>query len=126
MTQRLVYSICVVLCCSLWNTAFAGDTTHSADSILLQKTPLADDDLGAQRARGSDGTINVGEFNVQISDVTQNAKLDHNVVNSSTTGNNSISNGVLSGASGIATLIQNSGNNVIIQDSTIVNYTVHQ
>ena len=126
MTQRLAYGLCVVLCCSVWNIALAGDTTDSADSILLQQKPLADDDLGAQRARGSDDTINVGEFNVQISDTTQNAKLDHNVVNSSTTGNNSISNGVLSGASGIATLIQNSGNNVIIQDATIVNYTVHQ
>ena len=126
MTLRLAYSLCVVLCCSVWNIALAGDTTDSADGILLQQRPLADDDLGAQRARGSDDTINIGEFNVQISDVTQDAKLDHNVVNSSTTGNNSISNGVLSGASGIATLIQNSGNNVIIQDSTIVNYTVHQ
>jgi hypothetical protein len=37
------------------------------------------------------------------------------------TGNNSITEGALAGSSGIPMLIQNSGNNVLIQNATIVN-----
>ncbi|HWH84764.1 MAG TPA: hypothetical protein VNU71_21260 [Burkholderiaceae bacterium] len=38
-----------------------------------------------------------------------------------TTGMNVISEGAFSGASGLSTVIQNSGNNVLIQNATIVN-----
>lgn len=38
-----------------------------------------------------------------------------------TTGGNLISEGAFAGTSGFATVIQNSGNNVLIQNSTIVN-----
>lgn len=38
-----------------------------------------------------------------------------------TTGGNLISEGAFAGSSGFATVIQNSGNNVLIQNSTIVN-----
>ena len=41
-----------------------------------------------------------------------------------TTGNNLITNGSLAGASGFSTVIQNSGNNVLIQNSTIINLQV--
>ncbi len=37
------------------------------------------------------------------------------------TGNNAISSGALSGASGLPLIVQNSGNNVLIQNATIVN-----
>ncbi len=41
-----------------------------------------------------------------------------------TTGSNLITEGSLAGASGLSTVIQNSGNNVLIQNSTIVNLQV--
>lgn len=41
-----------------------------------------------------------------------------------TTGNNLITEGSLAGASGFSTVIQNSGNNVLIQNSTIINLDV--
>ncbi|MBN9423284.1 MAG: hypothetical protein BGO63_19565 [Candidatus Accumulibacter sp. 66-26] len=41
-----------------------------------------------------------------------------------TTGNNLITDGSLAGASGFSTVIQNSGNNVLIQNSTIINLQV--
>ncbi len=41
-----------------------------------------------------------------------------------TTGNNFITDGSLAGASGFSTVIQNSGNNVLIQNSTIINLQV--
>lgn len=37
------------------------------------------------------------------------------------TGSNAISTGALSGASGLPLIVQNSGNNVLIQNATIVN-----
>lgn len=40
------------------------------------------------------------------------------------TGGNLVSDGSFAGASGFATVIQNSGNNVLIQNSTIVNVQV--
>ena len=41
-----------------------------------------------------------------------------------TTGSNLISSGSFAGASGLSTVIQNSGNNVLIQNATIVNLQV--
>lgn len=41
-----------------------------------------------------------------------------------TTGNNLITDGSLAGANGFSTVIQNSGNNVLIQNSTIINLQV--
>jgi hypothetical protein len=41
-----------------------------------------------------------------------------------TTGNNVITEGSLAGASGFSTVIQNSGNNVLIQNSTNINLQV--
>jgi hypothetical protein len=93
---------------------------------MAQLTPVANDDLAMERARGSDKTIDIGQINVQHSDIVQNATLDHNTVDSSVTGNNTVSNGAFAGASGLATVIQNSGNNVIIQNATIVNYSAQQ
>jgi len=40
------------------------------------------------------------------------------------TGGNSISDGAFAGTSGMPTVIQNSGNNVLIQNATIVNVQV--
>jgi hypothetical protein len=114
--------LCAAVCFSGSVPAWSGD----AADALANSSPLSDSDLDVQRARGSGDAINIGEINAQISEIGQNAKLDHNVVENSTTGGNTVSNGAFTGASGFATVIQNSGNNVIIQDATIVNYSVHQ
>ena len=41
-----------------------------------------------------------------------------------TTGSNAISDGAFAGASGLPIVVQNSGNNVLIQNSTILNLNV--
>lgn len=61
---------------------------------------------------------------IPISEATLEATLDNNTITSSVTGNNSVGGSAFTGASGLFTVIQNSGNQVIIQDSTIVNLTV--
>lgn len=48
----------------------------------------------------------------------------HNSSQGSVTGSNVISNDVFGNAQGIATVIQNSGNNVIIQSATVVNLSL--
>jgi hypothetical protein len=122
MTLRFATTLCAAVYFSGSVLASAGEATDA----LTNNSPLSNSDLAVQRARGSGETINIGEINAQINNLDQNAKLDHNIVESSVTGSNTVSNGAFAGASGFATVIQNSGNNVIIQDATIVNYSVHQ
>lgn len=47
--------------------------------------------------------------------------VKENIATNVVTGTNSIANGAFSNASGIPTVVQNSGNNVLIQAATIVN-----
>jgi hypothetical protein len=53
-----------------------------------------------------------------------NAKLFDNAAIGNVTGHNTITEGAFAGASGLPTVIQNSGNNVIIQSGTVLNLTV--
>lgn len=53
-----------------------------------------------------------------------NAKLFDNTAKDNVTGNNSIMGNAFAGASGIPIVIQNSGNNVIIQNGMVLNLTV--
>lgn len=55
-----------------------------------------------------------------------NARLNDNIVYSSVNGNNNIGKGAFADAMGFPTVIQNSGNNVIIQNNTILNVTLQQ
>ena len=119
-------TFCALVCCGSWGITRGGEIAASLTDPTAAHAPLSDYDLGLQRARGSGGIINIGEVNSQLSDIGQNAKLDHNIVESSVTGSNIVSNDAFAGASGFATVIQNSGNNVIIQNATIVNYSAHQ
>ncbi len=64
---------------------------------------------------------NRGGYTVQTSTNNLTATLDQNQALSNVTGNNSVSSGAFAGTSGFATVVQNSGNNVIIQNSTILN-----
>lgn len=63
--------------------------------------------------RGGDGNV----FNdAQLKGVVAN-----NQVSNTSTGMNVISDGAFAGSAGLSTVIQNSGNNVLIQNATIVN-----
>ena len=75
--------------------------------------PLSPKALAQQRG-GSDGA-GLASLQGSVSDAR--------AVNVAT-GGNVIGGGALSGASGVPVVIQNSGNNVLIQSATIVNVTV--
>ncbi len=52
--------------------------------------------------------------------VRDNSTYNSNLI----TGNNSVSEGSFAGASGFSTVVQNSGNNVLIQNATFINLQV--
>lgn len=56
-----------------------------------------------------------------INDMTLNGVVAGNQAYNLNTGNNTVTEGSFAGASGMPTLIQNTGNNVLIQNATIVN-----
>ncbi len=93
-------------------SVFAGDRPDSERSAVVSE--MSDDELDAQRAGNA----------APSSEATLNATLQENTNTSSMTGTNSVSGSAFTGASGYFTVIQNSGNQVIIQDSTIINVTV--
>jgi len=72
--------------------------------------PLAADDLAARR--GGDRMSN---------DIELNGVVKDNYAKNLTTGSNQITAGAFAGSSGFSTTIQNSGNNVLIQNATILN-----
>ncbi|WHZ22691.1 MAG: hypothetical protein OJF47_001803 [Nitrospira sp.] len=53
-----------------------------------------------------------------------NAKLNDNAAIDNVTGHNTITGNAFAGASGLPIVIQNSGNNVIIQSGTVLNLTI--
>ena len=76
---------------------------------------VGDSELDAQRG-GAD--LHVNENNAR-------AVVRDNVATNLTTGNNSINGDSFSGMSGVPMVVQNSGNNVVIQNSTILNLQLH-
>lgn len=72
---------------------------------------------------GRQDNIQLDQLNVQSSNINQdNARVDGNsLINPGATGINSVSDNAFANASGIATVIQNSGNQVLIQNSMILN-----
>jgi hypothetical protein len=79
--------------------------------------PLPSAQLETQRGGTDTGPLTI---NANV----LNAKLFDNSAKDNVTGNNTITGGAFAGASGLATVIQNSGNNVIIQNGTVLNLTV--
>ena len=76
---------------------------------LLSRRPVSVRDLERQRGTGSSSSSTVVGT---LSDTTASQVV---------TGNNQITAGAFAGASGVPVVIQNSGNNVLIQSSTVIN-----
>ena len=57
--------------------------------------------------------------------MTLTGSVDHNTDNQVVTGSNVIDGNAFSGAAGVPMAIQNSGNNVLIQNATIINVQFH-
>lgn len=105
-------SVLFVLCAMITLSAYG-------DEIELSALELSDNDMDSSRG---------GQYYIDIESVTASSDIKGisagNTVNDSITGNNIISSGALMESSGITSVIQNSGNNVLIQNATVVNLTL--
>ena len=111
-TSISIFASASVLCVSM---AHAGSPQTTPVSSWGQPVPSAQ--LDVQRGGTDPGpvTINANMLNATLYD---NAATDN------VTGHNTIASGAFAGSSGLATVIQNSGNNVIIQNGTVLNLTL--
>lgn len=85
------------------------NTPDSKDKILIEKT----DQNNLSNLRGGFDTVS--------NDQKLNGVVGTNTANNVLSGNNSISSNSFSNSVGIPIVIQNSGANVLIQNSTIIN-----
>ena len=92
--------------------AQAAAAKSSPDSAALLSAAVIGDALLAKERGGTD---------TQLSQNNSNGAVSGNVASQLTTGSNSISSSAFSNSSGIPIVIQNTGNNVLIQNSTILN-----
>ncbi|CAG0938202.1 hypothetical protein GALLN_00153 [Gallionellaceae bacterium] len=83
--------------------------------ILAFGEQVADADLSTYR----------GGLALQTNDMRLNGNLYNNQAIANVTGSNFVTQDAFSGASGFSTVVQNSGNNVIIQNATILNISLH-
>ena len=121
MEARTRLSVCrlgTVVGLLLATAVYAGEAPDVLELVGLQG------DVSEQELDSTRGRQDI--FNAQISEIIENAYLSHTSANGARTGDNLISGDALSGLAGFSTVIQNTGNNVIIQDSLILNVSVRQ
>ena len=87
---------------------------HDKSIILASAGKISDHELDKNR-----GTFAPEVLNSTVLEAT----ATQNVAINSVTGDNIVSSSAFSNAQGLVNLIQNSGNNVVIQSSTVVNLT---
>jgi hypothetical protein len=97
----------------LSGTGWAGDKAE--DHSLELGSPIRQEALDKRRA---------GEGRLDLNLQETNATLHHNVAERVETGSNTITEGALRNASGLPVVVQNTGNNVIIQNAVILNLDV--
>jgi hypothetical protein len=89
--------------------------TETPEAAAFRRNPFGSKPLGEaalSAKRGGDRVINDSQLKGVVAD---------NQASNLTTGMNVISDGAFAGSAGLSTVIQNSGNNVLIQNATIVN-----
>lgn len=113
----------LVACMFLAALSLLRSTTQPApaETVAIPALGEAVGDVELAAERGREGLSTDAIDLLQLSTAEQQANLTDNVIYSSVTGENAVSHGAFSGASGIATLIQNSGNQVIIQNALVLN-----
>jgi hypothetical protein len=99
---------------------------------LLAPGPAAGEErprlfLGWEELSAAELAAERGGESAELSNVDvigMGADVRDNTVVNSTSGDNLVNGGAFAGTQGFSTIIQNSGNHVIIQNSTVVNLTI--
>ena len=93
--------------------------TLGEESLSVEALP----ETHLEQASGRQGV----PFQWQLNDNQQTAIVTDNLLNGEVvTGNNYLSDSAFGNMQGIATVIQNTGNQVVIQDSTQINILINQ
>ncbi len=87
-----------------------------ADSATLSEAELGEERAAAMLELDS----------ITINDNNQDGLVSNNNANGNTTGGNNVNSGAFADSAGFISTIQNTGNNVLIQNSTIINVSVEQ
>lgn len=99
---------------------------HLARDDSAQDPAKADTEIGSGRTVDESVLAAArGGAEHSVSENNLDAVLENNSASNLSTGNNSVSDGAFSNSTGLPMVIQNSGNNVIIQNSTILNLDLH-
>jgi hypothetical protein len=127
--MKVRFATVLGIAAALAASAFADDETAAPAAPVAPPTVIALEgaktldaaELGEQRAQAK----------LEIDKLTliapqQNGVVAGNSTVNTTTGANSIGDTAFAGASGIVNTIQNTGNNVLIQSSTVVNVALQQ
>ena len=125
--------LCIVSVATLAALCTSQSAAAGKDSWDFMPAPLAIDKAGAVPARATLLGVKAVDANVLAkkrggADVVNEMQLkgvvaDNRAINV-TTGNNLITEGAFAGTSGVPLVVQNSGNNVLIQNATIINVQV--
>lgn len=109
MLKNVMSGACLALLAGVAQLAAAQDPASAAAETLFERA-VANEYLATQR--GGAQVMNLMDLD---------AALHHNSARSNLTGDNTVSSGAFANSSGVVNVVQNSGNNVIIQNATILN-----
>ena len=115
--MRPILAVIAAMSLSIASPTLFAESVEGLDVSILGPA-VALDALDSQRGGQS---FQIDSAVIQNSNQQVGASLNGNTLVAGGNGANSVSSGVFSGAGGVSTLIQNSGNQVIIQNSTIIN-----
>lgn len=112
MLLRTSAALSVSLCIMLPSIGWTSDSPPTRpQKVLFDQPAVAATKLDQQRGGAAIQTFNVMDLE---------AGLKSNVAKNNVTGSNAVTNGAFANANGLSTVVQNSGNNVIIQNATIL------
>lgn len=94
-----------------------------AFSAHAENITLSDESVSLETMNEARGGQNV-ELDLVYAESDVDGISSDNVATNTVSGNNILSPGAFADSSGISSVIQNSGNNVLIQNSTVVNLTL--
>ena len=100
---------------SLCITAIVVQPAFADHGFMLSGKVVSNSSLAEQRG---------GHETQVLNDMKVNGKVVDNAAINNVTGHNTITN-AFTGASGLPLVVQNSGNNVLIQNATIINLELH-
>ena len=111
MLRNTMLGSCLALAAGFCSVGEAQEVSPRAADTLFDRV-LPNDQLARHRGGADAHVLNFMDLD---------AALHSNSARANASGNNAVSSGAFSNMSGLATVIQNSGNNVIIQNATILN-----